>query len=118
MVQGSPPSAQIPLTYQLGGTTSRTSGRCNGREAMLYSATINREQHDSRISADLTLGSHAKMERDGKPYVLRRAEDQSLPPKLSLDYGQALNPQQLAAVTVGEGPSLFIAGAGSGMICT
>ena len=54
------------------------------------------------------------MERDGKPYVLRRTEDQSLPPKLALDYGQALNPQQLAAVTAGDGPSLVIAGAGSG----
>ena len=54
------------------------------------------------------------MERDAKPYVLRRTEDQVLPPKLALDYGQALNPQQLAAVTAGDGPSLVIAGAGSG----
>lgn len=54
------------------------------------------------------------MERDVKPYVLRRTEDQALPPQLALDYAQALNPQQLAAVTAGDGPSLVIAGAGSG----
>jgi DNA helicase-2/ATP-dependent DNA helicase PcrA len=81
---------------------------------MLYSATINREQNDSRISAELTLGSRAQMERDVKPYVLRRTEEQILPQKLALDYAQALNPQQLAAVTAGDGPSLVIAGAGSG----
>jgi len=54
------------------------------------------------------------MDRDVKPYVLRRTEEHALPPKLSLDYGQALNPQQLAAVTAGDGPALVIAGAGSG----
>ncbi len=81
---------------------------------MLYSATICRERHDGRVSADLTHGSHVEMDRDVKPYVLRRTEEQALPPKLSLDYGQALNPQQLAAVTAGDGPSLVIAGAGSG----
>ncbi|MGH7227977.1 MAG: ATP-dependent helicase [Nitrospiraceae bacterium] len=54
------------------------------------------------------------MDRDVKPYVLRRTEEHTLPPKLSLDYGQALNPQQLAAVTAGDGPALVIAGAGSG----
>ncbi len=54
------------------------------------------------------------MDRDVKPYVLRRTEEHALPPKLSLDYGQALNPQQLAAVTAADGPALVIAGAGSG----
>ncbi|HKW85751.1 MAG TPA: UvrD-helicase domain-containing protein, partial [Nitrospiraceae bacterium] len=55
-----------------------------------------------------------EMDRDVKPYVLRRTEEKALPPKLSLDYGQALNQQQLAAVTAGDGPALVIAGAGSG----
>ncbi len=54
------------------------------------------------------------MDRDVKPYVLRRTEEHARPPKLSLDYGQALNPQQLAAVTAADGPALVIAGAGSG----
>src|SRR6476659_10811057 len=54
------------------------------------------------------------MERELKPYVLRRVEDDPTPSPLSLDYAQALNTQQLAAVTAGDGPSLVIAGAGSG----
>ena len=48
-----------------------------------------------------------------KPYLLRRGAEEGVPPKLSLDYGQALNPQQLAAVMAGDGPALVIAGAGS-----
>ena len=54
------------------------------------------------------------MDRKVKPYLLRRSAEEGVPPKLSLDYGQALNPQQLAAVMAGDGPALVIAGAGSG----
>ena len=54
------------------------------------------------------------MDRKMKPYLLRRGAEEGVPPKLSLDYGQALNPQQLAAVMAGDGPALVIAGAGSG----
>ncbi len=54
------------------------------------------------------------MEPDGKPYVLKRSREESVPPRLSLDYAQALNPQQLAAVCAPDGPALVIAGAGSG----
>ena len=54
------------------------------------------------------------MERDVKPYVLKRSDEAAAPRTLSIDYAAALNPQQLAAVTAGEGPSLVIAGAGSG----
>ena len=54
------------------------------------------------------------MSRDITPYVLKRPPEDSTPRKLSIDYAAALNPQQLAAVTAGEGPSLVIAGAGSG----
>ncbi len=54
------------------------------------------------------------MEREVKTYVLKRSDDAAAPRKLSIDYAAALNSQQLAAVTAGEGPSLVIAGAGSG----
>ncbi|MCP9447140.1 MAG: ATP-dependent helicase [Nitrospira sp.] len=54
------------------------------------------------------------MERQAKPYVLKRSADQAPPRRLMIDYAAALNPQQLAAVTAGEGPALVIAGAGSG----
>ncbi len=54
------------------------------------------------------------MERPIKTYVLKRSEDETVPRTLSIDYAAALNPQQLAAVTAGDGPSLVIAGAGSG----
>jgi DNA helicase II / ATP-dependent DNA helicase PcrA len=54
------------------------------------------------------------MNRDITPYILKRTPEDAIPRKLSLDYAAALNPQQLAAVTAGDGPSLVIAGAGSG----
>ena len=54
------------------------------------------------------------MERETKTYVLKRPVDEADSRKLSIDYAAALNRQQLAAVTAGEGPSLVIAGAGSG----
>jgi len=54
------------------------------------------------------------MEREIKPYILKKSAEDSQSAKLSLDYAAALNPQQLAAVTAADGPSLVIAGAGSG----
>ncbi len=59
-------------------------------------------------------GTEVVVEREVRPYVLRRPADDSVSPRLSLDYEQALNPQQLAAVMAPDGPALIIAGAGSG----
>ena len=53
------------------------------------------------------------MTREATPYILKPLPEQAARP-LSIDYAAALNPQQLAAVTAKDGPSLVIAGAGSG----
>ena len=54
------------------------------------------------------------MERELKTYILRQPTEDRARSPLSLDYAEALNPQQLAAATAGPGPALVIAGAGSG----
>ena len=73
---------------------------------MLYSATA--------PVMSLTAQPDANMDRDTKPYILKRTPDQDSVRKFSLNYAKELNPQQYAAVTAADGPALVIAGAGSG----
>ena len=71
---------------------------------MLYSATA--------PVMSLTAQSDANMDRESKPYILKRTPDQDHVRKFSLDYAKELNAQQYAAVTAADGPALVIAGAG------
>ena len=84
----------------------QTRCRCKASGGMLYSATA--------PVMSLTAQPDANMDRDTKPYILKRTPDQDLVRKFSLDYAKELNPQQYAAVTAADGPALVIAGAGSG----
>ncbi len=54
------------------------------------------------------------MDPGTKTYVLKRGADALRPARPSLDFQQALNPQQWAVVSAPAGPALVIAGAGSG----
>ncbi len=47
-------------------------------------------------------------------FVLRADPKAARPAALQIDYGAALDPQQLAAATAGPGPTLVVAGAGTG----
>ncbi|GKS57718.1 DNA helicase [Nitrospira sp.] len=76
--------------------------------SVLYSGQVGRSRNIYQYPASPAVSSNVT------PYVLRRAPDDLGKPQLTLDYASLLNPQQLAAVTAGEGPSLVIAGAGSG----
>jgi DNA helicase-2/ATP-dependent DNA helicase PcrA len=49
-----------------------------------------------------------------KTYILKRGSDSLRPARSSVEFQQALNPQQWAVVSAPAGPALVIAGAGSG----